>query len=124
MGQPIQELATIRHISSSGRLDSWWEFLPGGSGLPKQQNRILAMIKLGSAKPVEVEIPVCSHRNPVPGCWILVRRGEHHYLLTAGKLPLDMNKIARSEAYHPSLPVGSLVLADAPSDVAEELSRV
>lgn len=124
MGVHIMELCVLRHVGCSSNTDGWWEFLPGGSGLPLQENRVLAKIRLGSAPSVEVEIPVCSHRNPSPGCWVIVRRGEHHFLLTAGKFPIDMNRIARSVAYHPSLPVGSLILADAPERVALELSRV
>ncbi len=121
MGQQVQELATLRHRTASGQLDSFWEFFPrcGFSA-----NRILAMIKLASAPSVEVEIPVCSHRSPLPGCWIIVRRGEHSYLLTAALMPMDMMKIARAAAYHSSLPVGSLVLTDAPEQVATELSFV
>jgi hypothetical protein len=124
--QPCPELATIRHRTASGLIDCFWEFLPKG-GFPDKPNRIFASIRLGSARAVEVEIPICSNRSSkeeMRGKWVLVRKGEHHWLLSAARMPLDFQRIAHSEAFHPDLPVGSLVLSDAPSHVSDELAAI
>lgn len=117
----IQELCTLRHVSSSGDLTKWWQFLPAVGSEPR---RLLMSIKIGSAPPVEVEVPVCTNRHPIPGCWVMVRRNETGWLLTAARLPMDMQRIAHGAPFHADLPVGSISLLDAPTDIAAELASL
>ncbi len=120
----IGELCTIRHRTACATLDSWWEFLPA-AGWP--QHRILMRVKLGSAPAVECEVPVCTHRSKpdaMANRWVVVRKSECQFLLTAARMPRDMQRLAQAEAFHPDLPIGSISLVDAPSQVARELSEI
>lgn len=120
----IGEIATLRYIGASGRLDSFWQLLPTEEGKPR---RLLVSVKVGAAPVVVCEIPVCTNRSKADvmhGAWVLVRKSEGQFLLTAARMPTDFQRIAHSEAFHEDLPVGSISLLDAPPDVAAELANL
>jgi hypothetical protein len=118
------EIATLRHRSASGLVDQLWEFLPRAGF---QVDRIFVLVRLGSAEPVGVEVPVSTARTApdrIPGTWFLARRGESEWLLTTSRLPKDTDHMALPEAFHPDLPVGSILLTHAPEQTSRELEAV
>ena len=112
----MSALATLRHVSASGRIDAWWEYDPA-------RKVIIARLVLGSAGPIDLdEIPVCSPSHPRRLAWVLIRLSGEAWLLTAARMPQDLHdRIARAERFHPRMPVGSLQLVSAPPEVQEEL---
>ena len=120
----VGELCTIRHRLASGHVDEWFEFLPAAGGEPE---RIIMSVSLGSAEPVVCTVPVCTHRSrkeKMLGRWVLVRKDDQTFVLTAARMPTSMDCIAHSEAFHEDLPVGSVMLTHAPPDVARAMGEI
>ena len=121
-----RELCTIRHRNSSGQVDLWWEFHDEYE-LPTKQSHVTMSVRLGSAAAVIVEVPVCTHRSRkerMAGRWIIVPKDECRFILTAARMPVDFNRIVHNEAFHEDLPAGSVVLIDAPEDVARKMAAI
>lgn len=119
------EICTLSHRSAAGRAWGYWEFIPRERS--PISARIFLSLKLGNSPVVECEVPVCTNRSKpedVPGRWVLVPKGEHTFILTAAQMPTDMQRIARAERFHDDLPVGSVVLTNAPENIAEEIRKL
>lgn len=113
------ELATVRHVSGSGQLDSFWEFLPS-DGFPLRPPRVLLRVRLASAKPIEVEVPVYLAARPVVGAWMLVPIDDATWRLTSS-VWRGVENLSESSRHHDDLPLGSFLLTCAPSHVSDEI---
>lgn len=107
--------ATLRHVSASGRLSSFWEYDPA-------RRVMILRVQLGAAPPVDVDdIRVCAPLTPRPGAFVLLRTHETSWMLTQACMPWDIDRLARATPFHSLLPTGSVALIDAPPGVQREL---
>ena len=75
---------------------------------------------------MEAEVPVCTYcaeKSDIPGKWILLARGTG-WLLTAARMPEDLQQVSHQTAFHPDLPIGAISLVGAPDEVRSELGRI
>lgn len=113
-GDDRRELATVRHVSASGRLDSFWEWDP-------QRRLLLGRVKLASARPVDLEdVFLCTEARPRKFAWTISALSADSWLVHPTRY--DATEVRRPPTpFWPSGPIGFLVLSSAPDVVAEEL---
>ncbi|HEY2509500.1 MAG TPA: hypothetical protein VGI39_01470 [Polyangiaceae bacterium] len=116
------ELDALRHVSGSGDLSRWWEFIPAG-GFPSKPARLLLSVRIASAPAVECEVPVCTNARPIVGSWIVVRVDEYSWRLTPAVWRGE-DALGDVATVHPSLPLGSVLLTGAPAHVSEEIGKI
>ena len=58
------------------------------------------------------------------GCGGVVQKDASTFVLSAARMPLDMDYLAHSEAFHEDLPVGSITLTHAPEAVAAAIASI
>ena len=119
----VGELCTLPHRKAANA-DAFWEFLEAAGGEPE---RVILSVQLGSADLVVCTVPVCTHRSrkeQMLGRWVLVQKDASTFVLSAARMPLDMDYLAHSEAFHEDLPVGSITLTHAPEAVAAAIASI
>lgn len=63
---------TVPHRSASGRLDSCWDFDPA-------RRVVDVVMKLGSATPIDMTIPVCSIDHGRLGAYAIIREDDESW---------------------------------------------
>lgn len=116
MPRPTTEMLVVKHISAASKEGMHWRFL--------KPNQIFLRIAFGSAPWVELGVPCCSHKHTRFQHWVIIRKSESLWLLTAARIPVDNQAIVKSERFHEDLPVGSILLSEAPESVSAELEAI
>lgn len=119
---PTGAIASLKHRTASSTLfGDCWEYTPTkGTDGPT----IIARVVLAGAKPVDLEVPVCSSRKPRPHAWVLTRTGEESWRLSPARYGASAAEMTKPTPFDPALPTGSLDLVSAPPDVQRELEQL
>ncbi len=107
-------LAQIKHVSSSGRLDAFWQFDP-------QRKLLLGRVKLASARPIDLEdVFLCTEGRPRKFAWTISALSGDSWLVHPTRYDATEIRLTPT-AFWPSGPIGFLVLSSAPPEIADEL---
>jgi hypothetical protein len=116
-------ICSVKHrTASSQSLGLCWD-LDVRTGIGTKTPHVVAWLHVGKAVH-EVDVPVCSLRNPVPGAWVVSRIDAATWRLTPLQWPSNPDRIAHGVAFSDHLPVGFVDLLCAPPVVAELLEAL
>jgi len=112
----------VPHRSASGRLDACWDFDPA-------RRLVDVVLRLGSATPIDMSIPVCAIDRGRIGAYAIIREDDESWrILPSIFVPIsgtvaDLYRIDR--AIHISLGRGDqLLLRNTPAGISLELEAL
>jgi hypothetical protein len=115
-------LTCLRHRTAScdPANSSIWE-MDVRRGIHPPRPIIIARIVLGSALPIDVEIPICTSRVPRKLSWPIQFVANGTWRIALARYGHDLRELTEPMEFDDRLPIGSLDLLCCPPDVQNDL---